>query len=461
MRKIVRYGRDAVLLGTFLWGIFESVWGLLQVLGCLASRHPLFALTGHFDNPGPFGGFLAMAMAVSGAYLVRNRRDRKGLYGTFLYAAAAVSFCCCLLVFPASMSRAGWLALGAAMLWILLSDKAVVSWCRSHRVPCLLAVIVITALCAGVFFLKKDSALGRLHLWRMECLAICREPLTGTGPNTFAGTYGKVQEAFFRAHIRDASPWTVRVAGCPEYAFNAYLGIGVEYGAPAMAVFAGALLWGLVRLSRRRSLFTAGLIAWAVFAFFSYPLSVPRINVLLFAFLIAGLLEGEWPGLLLLVLVAVLVALHRPSGFREKYARGYSLYQTGDYEESLRLLEAGAAESSDPMFHVIMGRCREASGDYEGAGKEYETAHYMVPCRLYPLVRLMHLKIKAGDPETAKRLGAEIVRMPVNGRLPSMKSLYDEARQVLDSLNTCSASMDDVSDDGAALESGGDLSGGN
>lgn len=444
MRKIIRYGRDAVLLGTFLWGIFESLWGLLQALGCLASRHPLFSVTGHFDNPGPFGGFLAMAMAVSGAHLVQNRNGRDGLYERMLYAVALVSFCCCLLVLPASMSRAGWLALGAAMLWIGLSDRAVVSWCRSHRVPCLLAVIAIAVLCAGVFFLKKDSALGRLHLWRMECLAICREPLPGTGPNTFAGTYGKVQEAFFRAHIQDASPWTVRVAGCPEYAFNEYLGIGVEYGAPAMAVFAGALFWLVVRLSRRRSIFTAGLIAWSVFAFFSYPLGVPRINVLLFAFLLAGLLEGEWPGLLLLVLVAALVTLHRPSGFREKYARGYSLYQSGRYEESLSVLEAGAAESSDPMFHVIMGRCREASGDYEGAGKEYETAHYMVPCRLYPLVRLMHLKIRTGDPEAARRIGAEIVGMPVNGRLPSMKDLHNEAHRTLDSLNTCSAPMDDI-----------------
>ena len=51
--------------GVCLWGIVESLCSLSQVLGWRSSRHALYALTGHFQNPGPFGGFIACVMAVA------------------------------------------------------------------------------------------------------------------------------------------------------------------------------------------------------------------------------------------------------------------------------------------------------------------------------------------------------------------------------------------------------------
>ena len=56
-----------------LWAIAESGYGLLQVLGWRSSRHALSSLTGHFANPGPFGGFIACVMAVAVGWLMRFR----------------------------------------------------------------------------------------------------------------------------------------------------------------------------------------------------------------------------------------------------------------------------------------------------------------------------------------------------------------------------------------------------
>lgn len=50
------------------WLIYESGCGVLQVLGLARSAHALFPLTGHFQNPGPFGGFVAMLMSICLAY---------------------------------------------------------------------------------------------------------------------------------------------------------------------------------------------------------------------------------------------------------------------------------------------------------------------------------------------------------------------------------------------------------
>lgn len=63
--------------GVCLWGIVESLCSLSQVLDWRSSRHALYALTGHFQNPGPFGGFIACVMVEAGAWLLRYSTDRQ------------------------------------------------------------------------------------------------------------------------------------------------------------------------------------------------------------------------------------------------------------------------------------------------------------------------------------------------------------------------------------------------
>ena len=132
--------------------------------------------------------------------------------------------------------------------------------------------------------MKRDSALGRLHIWRIEAIAISEHPL-GTGPGTALGTYGKTQEQFFRERLHDVPESVVRVAGCPEFPFNEYLGIGMEFGVPGLVLSLIVMAWAIFVLVRRRDLMAPGLIAWAVFALASYPLSVAQTSVLLLVFL--------------------------------------------------------------------------------------------------------------------------------------------------------------------------------
>lgn len=52
---IHRYVEWAVLAGLCVWGVTEAACGLWQAIGRGVSRHALYAMTGHFSNPGPFG----------------------------------------------------------------------------------------------------------------------------------------------------------------------------------------------------------------------------------------------------------------------------------------------------------------------------------------------------------------------------------------------------------------------
>lgn len=482
-----------------IWGFVESGYGLFQVLGWRSSHHALYALTGHFQNPGPFGGFIACVMAVAGAWVMRP--DTSSLTRVIAWAALGMG----LLVLPASMSRAGWLGLAVAMgvEWMrspirsgMTKEGSGTTQPSRHAgqrsgIRWVAGVALCLALLVGAFLLKQDSALGRVHVWRMECRAIAERPWRGAGPGMGPWAYGEAQEAFFREHLETASPATIRVAGCPDHAYNEYLGVGVEYGLPVMVLFVLLVVSSIVVLHKAGSPLAAGLTAWAVFAFASYPLAVPQLRILGAVFMVAAVITGTLraadscrsetslrssfpacrlgpsrsrchgrhgfargtacrlagllPGVCALLLMLWIkipgqarddVCGARDAGteVRAVYAEGYALHQAGRYEESTGVLEKGALISCDPMFEIIMGKNAEALGDAEKATALYEKAHYMVPSRLYPLVRLMRLQVRQGRDGEALETARAIVAMPVNDRNTGMVRLHEETQKTLDSL---------------------------
>ncbi|MBR3743582.1 MAG: O-antigen ligase family protein [Bacteroidales bacterium] len=442
-----------------VWGITEAGYGLLQVLGWRMSRHSLYALTGHFNNPGPYGGFIACVMAVATAWVMRSRVKPSGLRMTttwIMYILAWVTIGMGTLVLPASMSRAGWLAQLVALAVEAIRMPQVREWIRKHRWMIPAGGAGVIALLVGAFLIKPESALGRLHIWRMECRAIAERPWTGAGPGMGAWAYGEAQEAFFRARLETASPTVVRVAGCPEYAFNEFLGIGVEYGVPGLLLSVLLVAASIAVLYKARSPFAAGLTAWSVFACASYPLSVPQLRLLGAGFVLIALVVGilqvrSWRMGVLPVIVAGLLAgwmgfrvkpgmtkewlgTARKENFRAVYAQGYALHQAGRYAESTEILEWGTRMSCDPMFEIILGKNAEALGDDTRAEALYEKAHYMVPSRLYPLVRLMRLQVRTGRNREALETARRIVMMPVNERHEGMVKLREETEVTLDSL---------------------------
>ena len=543
----IRGGRH--LSCSFAWIVFVAlcVWGVTEAACGL--WHALYAMTGHFSNPGPFGGFIACIMAVSFSVIlpsllrtscppvnenagpvhgndagesfwerIRGRVVRSA--GLGLTVIAAVSFAMGLLVLPASMSRTAWLGLAVAVVVTLLGDGVARGWVQRHRLVIPLGAVVVAALLAGAFMMKRDSAVGRLHIWDIESRAVMTRPLFGAGPGLGLGAYGDAQAAFFRDRLPDPSvtdsndclfsqlPTLLRIrvqaAGCPEYPFNEFLGIGMETGLPWLLLALSTVVLALLSLFRRRSPFAAGLLCWVVFALASYPLSIPQLCILVVVFLaeaaspyekrkfrsetcassqsepktagittlsaLLGLVlclmswqlgesgsgrRSVWPA----ALRAKSTELQRSVDYRrlyadgqpetpvtllcddelmknlvDLYADGHALFQAGRFAESLELLRLGALFSSDPMFDIIIGRDYEALGDFDKARDAYLRAHYMVPGRLYPLVRLMRLQVRCGQDTQAMQTARTLLDLPVNPRHRTMQRLHDEAEATRDSL---------------------------
>ena len=105
-----------VLQGSLLiLGGLEAVWGLRQVFGFTASGHSLYALTGSFFNPGPYAGYLVLALPVClHSYLTTKRKWIRRLCG----GIGLLILC----VLPASMSRSAWIAGAVACLWVWIAN---------------------------------------------------------------------------------------------------------------------------------------------------------------------------------------------------------------------------------------------------------------------------------------------------------------------------------------------------
>ncbi|MGN1215570.1 MAG: O-antigen ligase family protein [Candidatus Cryptobacteroides sp.] len=463
-----KIARRIAVLGISLLGVYEAALGISQILGFSPSGHTLFALTGTLSNPGPYGGLMAVVLSVAFVQFLKEKAPYS--YVPLTAAVAAI------LVLPASMSRAGWLGAGVAIGIWALRQKSIREWLKVHRIATAGLAFLAAAFLVMSFLLKPESALGRLHIWHMDLLAIARKPLLGWGPGKRAFAFGEAQAECFSSAPR--SQTAISLSCCPEESFNEYLSLGVELGIPALILILAILFLALHRLLKRKSPLAYGLVAWMVFAFFSYPLSIMPMVVLLAIFLGAAF-SPEGTGSRIVMASSVIALLlsagifiiqmdkyrqHQEavdsyassrmylrdgtydlaveclepllddlgSEFRYLYDYGYALHKTGRYEESNSVLRRGSSISCDPMFHDIMGKNHEALGNYEMAEKEYLHARDMVPCRLYPYILLMDMKASQADTLSAIEYARAAAALPVNPRHAGMQELRDRALSFLE-----------------------------
>lgn len=468
-------GRSIIFFFLCLTGITESVWGLAQLYGFLPSYHTLYRFTGSLFNPGPYCGFLAVIFP-----LALHSGLHKPSQPLLHYAGIACTIGIVILL-PAGMSRSAWLAalVGCGIvLWQRDSFSITIRQFFRNRkryiVP--VALLCLLLLCGsgiGMYALKKDSADGRLLMWKVSVVALRESPWTGQGPGTFSGAYGKAQARYFSDKPRSSQE--KYVAGCPEYGFNEYLQITTELGFIGLALFAGIFLSAIRQAYKQHQPGVAGSLAsFAVFAFFSYPFSVLPLSLLFVIFTALCSPPADesrkallWRSAILLFAGICLYAGHGLSeqathlrawkeekryfdmeiykgtaeGYRQLYPSlkefapflfeyGQCLAKTGQYQESIIILSEGARRSADPMFYNIIGRNEQALGNYEAAEAAFLRAYRMVPNRLYPLYLLAELYISTGEYGKA----AETIRQALAQKPKIMSPAIEEMQHKLKKL---------------------------
>lgn len=447
-----------------LFGGVEAIWGLRQLYGFSASGHFRYALTGSFFNPGPYAGYLAMVLPLCLHHFVRFR-DWKWLITSLKIerAAAGVVGVLILCVLPATMSRSAWVAALIGCGWVMYmhrdSRKWKLLWRRykkryvSWGIGIFLVLIVGGA---GAFFLKPDSALGRLFLWKITCQAIANHPW-GCDKG-FAFAYGEAQEAYFSKG--DYAEWEERVAGSPEYAFNEYLELTLTQG-PAICimliVITFACLWAGTQF--RRYSVCGAIVTLLVFSFSSYPMHLPAFIVAYVCLLLAcgigdiiakpvilsacliiwtGGFHGKWQrekdacrdwvNARILYHAGAYTAANAAYDklypqLREKgtflFEYGHSLHKAGFYNESNKYLDKALVYCADPMILNVIGKNYQALRCYNWAEELLLASVHRLPGRIYPYYLLAKLY---AEPEFLNREKFEEMKGIVLMKAPKIHS---------------------------------------
>ena len=369
-----------------LAGAVEAIWGLLQVYGYTPSNHSLYALTGSFYNPGPYSGFLAMCVPVALHEWLKGKRIWKHL--------ALAALVLMLVVLPSGMSRSAWLAALVASGYVLgmhYREKI-----YQYRKAFLLVALLSVVLGIGAYHWKKDSADGRLLMWKIAAQAVAEHPWQGVGWEQVAGVYGDAQERYFASGM--ASVQEEYVAGAPEYVFNEYLQMALAWGVPALCgillVVAGCFCLG--HRDREYGV-CGGLLSLCVFAFSSYPFQFLEFILAFLALLVACAMgfRKTWLRVLALVLgigLGVYLSEHRPrKNARRMFEQAHALHKAGQWQASTDLLVETMRISSDAMILNIIGKNCQALGMYEEAEAWFIRSTHRLPNRIYPYYLLAKL----------------------------------------------------------------------
>lgn len=460
-------------------GGIEAIWGLRQIYGLAVSNHSLYALTGSFYNPGPYSGYLAMIfpLCLHEWLNLREKTERTWVEQGKYYMALGVMLLI-LCVLPAGMSRSAWIAAAISGVWVYGMHASWGSKLKEIRkrykrkvgLACIAGGVIIIMIGYALFQLKATSANGRLFMWKVSTLAIAESPVIGHGIGNFVSAYGRAQEDYFANG--EYSETEELVAGSPEYAFNEYLQVAVEYGIPFLLVVSLVIGFSLWKgSSEGRTGLCGGVISVLLFAFSSYPMQIPGFAVT-FYFLLAACAIGR-SRIILLLFMSMMVLLgayywknnqydackdwHRAKmlynigayqSAKEDYEKlypelvnrgaflfeyGYSLHKLKEYDNSTRILEEAMTHSNDPMILNIIGKNYQATGDYEKAEEYLIRSTHRLPGRIYPyyLLTKLYAEPKYRQPEKLKYAAEIVLTKEPKVQSTAVKEMREEVKILL------------------------------
>ena len=468
----------------------EAALGTLQLYGLAPIYHGQFKISGHFFNPAPYAGFLVASLPF--AWLLSSVRSNT-VINKVLHWLGYLSVCLILLAIPSTRSRAAYLGLAAMLLvWIsfryhpLLYIKRVLNTRLKRKLVCVIVPLLSIILLTGLFLLKKESASGRLLIWKVVVRTISEKPFIGHGFNTVQATFAPKQADYFAGG--NGTENERMLAGSVRWAFNEFLQTAYETGFVGLASFllvgGYALFYKLSRSLSRQHRLTIGaarasLVGILVFGCFSYPFYSLPITLMFFfslavlqptrEFIVRSTLKSilrfsTFTGIAILSMFYVLQTpkLQKAYWLWEEAGQLYNIQSYGEANESfaiaypvlahnglflqqygkslameekylqaIDILKQGANYYNDEFTGITLGNCYQAIGDYTKAESQYRLASNIVPHKFYPLYLLAKLYKEDGQEEKAVLMAREILGKKIKVPSKAIDEMKAEMQQII------------------------------
>jgi len=482
LQQIVSACPPKYLYGTIIvFVVALSLHGILQYAGLISSGNKSFAVTGSFDNPAGFAVAVSCVFPLCFFFFTSQRKYIK-------YAAVVTSVLMATVVFL-SGSRAGIVAMAAVItVWFFVKSK---NWRTTNslvnKTSKFILILVMLALPVVLYFLKKDSADGRLLIWRCTLDMVLEKPITGHGTGAFNAKCMLYQAEYFNTHPESQY---AQLAGNTLHPFNEYLFVLCEYGLIGLAALV-LLSYLLVRAYRRNpsnEKLTAliSLIALAVFSLFSYPFRYPFTWVMLFLcmaivcnpiiknhppfagqsqskiknwvprtvalLLSAGLstysvmmvmAEIKWNRLAHLSLNGrgreVLTEYNRLYRWLGKdglflYNFAAELHEAGEFEKSLVVFEHCTRYFNDMDVQMLMAINYKQLGRFVEAEQHFKLAIAMFPAKFVPMYELVNLYVANNCKDDALALARRIIDKEEKVTSPTVTEIKNQIQRLIQAL---------------------------
>lgn len=433
--------KQFVLWLIIIGGVIEALIACAQKLQWLGSNHRYFEVTGTFGNPGQLSGILSIALIFSLGMILLYWKQYK-LYHRLCLLIIAL---CILWALILSNSRSGWVSVFVGICFIVLKY-------RITLIYRLCIIILFLAFFIGGYFYKKDSADGRLLIWKVTTNMIFSKPFAGYGPNGFRKHYMYFQANYFS---EKENTKLFILADNVIYPYNEFLHIWVKYGLIGLFLFIIIAISALFYPSKNdiQRILKAGFLALLVYSFFSYPLSVFLLSIL-FPLLLGGIdskmffrtscTNSHRLSFYILTILGIVIStkgynfyfrsndmseLLFSSNIKEKenaetffstnYVRirhipqvldRYAIYSFQEKKNRCLsiLLDASLLIPTCELF-IDIGDLYVERGEIEKAKKAYILACKMIPNRIRPKYKLFFILHEENDIVNMKKVGNEIL----------------------------------------------------
>jgi len=340
-------------------------------------------------------------------------------------------------------------------------------------------MILVIAIAGGnyLYHIKKDSADGRLLIWKISLTLL--PSFQGQGLGTFPAKYGEAQANYFCSAERPDRE--LYLADCIEYAFNEYLQIWIELGIIPFLLFL-VLIYQIFYTAIKRRYFSglSLLMPLLIFAFVSYPFSI--LPILIIAVMYLSLCSAVdknnnetkkrfWNNTAFILIISFGIVsacifnryptyqaykqwktLTRQYEFRRfqetvdggvsiepylndqvKFMMIYSqaLYHVREYEKSNRVADQAIKYSCEYSLYLIKGRNYQNLGEYQLAEQNFIKASHIVPNRIYPHYHLAKLYTQMEDFVRAQEQAQIVINKPAKVESNTIKAMRKEMKDIL------------------------------
>ena len=247
--------KEGIYRGLLIIAVIHLFCVFAQCMGFMEPENSLYSVTGACDNPNVTAMYLVGVLPVL-LSMTRMRAVARLLF-LFLILLAIVLLRC----------RTAYIGLAVEIAVMLFSYGKARNMYFSHRWVVVIGVLVCAFSAVKLYNMKRDSADGRLLIWKVSAQMIAERPM-GCGYGLFPKHYNLRQAEYF--HEEHGTETERRNASFVYMAYDDFLEHGMEGGIIGMLFLAGFYAMTITRAKKTPSLTgRAGVGLFSAFAVMS------------------------------------------------------------------------------------------------------------------------------------------------------------------------------------------------